>query len=228
MAATATRHRRSHTPPDGPTRADACRHGTYPWHAEPRQRGAARQEDVEHGDGAAATRPLSCSRGSAAAACEESACTPDVQARRSLTEPRPYGLSPPHEPRRFQDALEFAPLVLFGDRDAVEAAEAALRAERELLGWQVLRCFAEAPAQQVEAFQVGALGRHQSEHCDLAARHIAQRRETAGALVVVFEQDAVVLELREQPLGDRIVMALAMPLRHDVAGRRIDGAWIAL
>ena len=169
MAATAIQHRRSHTPSDGPTRADARRHGTYPWHAEPRQRGAARQEDVEHGDGAAATRPLSCSRRNAAAAREESACTPDVQARRSLTEPRPYGLSPPHQPRCFQDALEFAPLVLFGDRDAVEAAEAALRAERELFSRQVLRRLADAPAQEIEAFQVGALGRHQSEHRDLAA-----------------------------------------------------------
>src|SRR5580698_6310220 len=32
------------------------------------------------------------------------------------------------------------------------------------------------------------------------------------------------LQLREQLLGDAVIVPLAMPLRHDFAGRRIDGA----
>ena len=36
------------------------------------------------------------------------------------------------------------------------------------------------------------------------------------------------LQLREQPLGDAVIVTFAMPLRHDFAGRRIDRARVAL
>jgi len=55
---------------DGATRPHARRYGADPRHAEPRQRGAARQENVEHGNGAAPACPVPRSRRSSHSAAQ--------------------------------------------------------------------------------------------------------------------------------------------------------------
>src|SRR6516162_7092242 len=54
------------------------------------------------------------------------------------TEPLRAINSTPHGARGFENSLEFAPLLLFRDGNAVEAAESALRTERELICREIL------------------------------------------------------------------------------------------
>ena len=95
-------------------------------------------------------------------------------------------------------------------------------AERQIFGRII-----DPAAQFIDRLDVGALGRDEAEHGDLVLGHEAQRREAAGALAVVFEQQPVVPQPVEQPLGNGVVMAFAVPLRHHLAGRRVDGSRIA-
>src|SRR6185437_16440293 len=129
--------------------------------------------------------------------------------------------------RSRQDGLELAPLqILLQGRLAI-AAEAALRAERQLLQRQMAARLLDLAPQRLHRLDVGALGGDETEDGDRAGPDIAQRRETAGAVAVIFEQQPLVLQLGEEPLGDSVVMALAVPLRRELAGRRIDGAGTA-
>ncbi len=56
-------------------------------------------------------------------------------------------------------------------------------------------------------FERAALRADETQHDRLVRRDETQRRERAGALVVVLEQETVDLELAEQLLGDRVVAA---------------------
>src|SRR5262249_39830826 len=135
--------------------------------------------------------------------------------------------SVPHRARGLEDHLELAPLDVLAYRCRSHAAEAALRAERKLLERQIAARLVDPAAQQILRLDLRALGGDEAEHRDLALGDVAQRLEAAGAVAVVFEQQAVVIETAEQALGDRIIVALAVPLRCDLAGRRIDGAGAA-
>src|SRR4029077_3066560 len=76
MAAPAAGHRRNDPPSDGSARPHARRPGAAARHREPRQRGSARQERLEHDDGAAPARPLPhASRTAASAAAEGAGAT---------------------------------------------------------------------------------------------------------------------------------------------------------
>src|SRR6202044_2029239 len=67
--------------------------------------------------------------------------------------------STPDRARGLENSLELAPLIILRDGDVIEAAEAALRAQRQLFGRQVSGRLVDAPPQQVKRLQVGALGR---------------------------------------------------------------------
>ena len=67
------------------------------------------------------------------------------------------------------------------------------------------------------------LGGDQAEHDLLALGHEAQRLEAAGPLVVVLEEEAVDVELREQHLGHEVVAALGRPRRPEVAAAHVRG-----
>ena len=64
----------------------------------------------------------------------------------------------------------------------------------------------------------------EAEHHHLALGHEPQRLEAAGARGVVFEHETVVGELVEQPLGDGVVGALAVPHAALVAAAQMDAA----
>src|ERR1700684_1833787 len=84
MAAPATQHSESNSPPHGSTRSHPCGHGADPGNAKPRQRDPARKEGPEHGHGAAVARPFPRSGRPAASATQESAGLPSDQTHRSL------------------------------------------------------------------------------------------------------------------------------------------------
>src|SRR3984957_18653531 len=75
----------------------------------------------------------------------------------------------------------------------------------------------DAPHDLVLRFHGAVLGAHQTEHDHLAFRRKAQRREIAGAFVVIFEEKAVDLHFIEQDVGDRLVTALRDPGAFEIA-----------
>src|SRR5687767_14072837 len=143
------------------------------------------------------------------------ACARRPRARVAATLPpsrRCRTSSPPYLPGYLDHALELALLVVLADQVADRVgAEAALRAEGELLERQILCRLVDSLPQEIRAFQFRHLGAHQSQHHDLSLGHEAQRREAAGARAVVLEEKTLVRQLVEQSLRDRVVGSLAVP-----------------
>ena len=79
----------------------------------------------------------------------------------------------------------------------------------------------DAPLEVVLRFELVELGADQAQHDDLALRHVPQRREVAGARVVVFEEIAVDGEFVEQHLGHRLVAAFRRPRALEVAAAQV-------
>src|SRR3954452_7767415 len=124
---------------------------------------------------------------------------------------------PPALGRRLDDEAQLRPLLLLGDRVALDRrGEAALRRQAELVEIDVLRRRLDAPLELVLALELRALRRDEPEHDDLALRDEAQRLEPARALVVPLHEEPVDLELVEQRLGDEVVAALGDPRRAEV------------
>ena len=78
---------------------------------------------------------------------------------------------------------------------AVEAKPHCGR-QAELFERREFRRLVDAALEIVLVFQPARLGGDEAEHDHLALRHEAQRLEAAGALVVIFQEEAVDIELR--------------------------------
>ena len=63
----------------------------------------------------------------------------------------------------------------------------------------------------------------QTEHDNFSLRDESQRLESSGALVVVFEQEAIAIELVEDLVGDGVIAALGVPVAAIVAATQMDG-----
>src|SRR5262245_40418472 len=124
---------------------------------------------------------------------------------------------------RLQDALKLSPLLILGERDFRHPTEAALRTDCELINREVLARLVNSALEQVERFEIGCLCRDKPEDRDLAFRHVPKRLKAAGPLVIVFKQEPTMIDSLKYPLGYRVVVAFAMPLRHDLSGLRVDG-----
>src|SRR4051795_1697749 len=134
---------------------------------------------------------------------------------------RPRSVAPDLR-RRLDDQAQLRPLLLLGDRVALDRrGEPALRREAELVEIDVLRRLLDAALELVLRLELAALRRDQPEHDDLALRHEAQRLESARALVVPLHEEAVDGELAEQRLGDEVVAALGHPGRAEVAAAHV-------
>src|ERR1700730_17408545 len=79
-------------------------------------------------------------------------------------------ISAPHLARRLENTFELAPLVLLRNRNTIEAAKAALRAQRQLLGRQIFGRLVDTPPQQIKTLQIGPLGGDEAAHHDLLLR----------------------------------------------------------
>ena len=89
--------------------------------------------------------------------------------------------------------------------------KAALRAEGELIERENFAASSIRRLRSSTLLQFRHLGADEPEHHHLALGHEAQRLEAAGARRVVFEQEAIVRQFVEQPLGDGVVAAFAVP-----------------
>src|SRR3954465_6198458 len=130
----------------------------------------------------------------------------------------------PHLARGLDDERELGPLLVLGQRVALDGrGEAALAREAELLDIDVAAGLLDAALEVVLALEVAALGRHQAEDDLLARGHEAQRLEAPRAGVVVLEEEAVDGEVVEQRLGDVVVAALGHPRGLEVAAAQVHG-----
>src|SRR5215472_13265666 len=103
-------------------------------------------------------------------------------------------------------------LIIDRERPRADAGgKAALRAEAQLLEGQEFCGLIDAPLERVFRLELAPLGGDETQHDLLAFRHEAQRRKTAGTLIVVFEEIAVHVEAAEQHFADRIVAAARKP-----------------
>src|SRR6185295_2544726 len=92
----------------------------------------------------------------------------------------------------FDDALELAPLLILAQLVAVvRAREAALRRQAQVFQRHVARSLVDAPLQRFLRLERARLGGDEAEHDVLPLRQPAQRLEAAGALAVVFHEEAV-------------------------------------
>src|SRR6476661_6902503 len=121
-----------------------------------------------------------------------------------------------------QHELELAPLVVLADEVAADArGEAALRAEREPLDRHEGGRLLDAALDLVGRLHVAGLRGEEAEHDDRVVADEPQRLEPAGAIRVVLEHEAVVVQPAEDGLGDRVVRALAVPLTLAVAATQV-------
>src|SRR6185312_6036134 len=142
---------------------------------------------------------------------------------RSTQGARASSPSLPDAARRLDHDLELALLVVGADEIADDVrGEAALRADCQLLERDVPGRLVDALSQLVDLLDFRHLGGDEAEHDHLALGHEAQGGEAAGARRVIFEHEAVVRQLVEQPLGDGVVGALAVPHAALVAAAEMD------
>src|SRR3954451_22633857 len=99
--------------------------------------------------------------------------------------------------------------------------EPALRADSEAIERDVARGFVEASLQHGLILEKVRLGRNEAEHDRLALRNEAQRREVAGTLRIVFEEEEFDRELVEQFLGHGLVASFRVPLAGAIAAAKM-------
>src|SRR6516162_7776566 len=131
----------------------------------------------------------------------------------------------PHLVGELHDHRKFRPLLALGEDVAfLGGRKAALRRKAELLHWCKSGCFIDAAPDIVLLLQRSALGGDEAEHDDLVSfRQETQRLESAGALGVVFEEIAVVVDLSQQRLRHRLIAALGNPGRAEIAATDVGG-----
>src|SRR6266478_3696797 len=118
----------------------------------------------------------------------------------------------PHLARGLDHEAELGEFALLVHGVAADAAvKSALRAQGELLQRGVLARLVDAMLELVLRFELGALGRDQTEDGRLAPGQKTQRFKAAGARAVIFEKIAIHVDFVEDELGDRLVAAVRHP-----------------
>jgi hypothetical protein len=82
--------------------------------------------------------------------------------------------------------FKLLPLASFRDGDMVKASETALRADRELIQWKVLRSLVKPSLQQVRGLDILALCADQADDCYGFARDVLERAKSARTVIIVF------------------------------------------
>src|SRR5215472_10185736 len=98
----------------------------------------------------------------------------------------------PDRARRVDGQPQLRALLRLGERVAAGAAgEAALRANGEPLGGDILRRFLDAPLQAIDRFERRRFAADQPEHHALSLWDEAQRCKVPCSRRVIFEQEMV-------------------------------------
>src|ERR1700722_17553462 len=134
------------------------------------------------------------------------------------------GLCPaPHLFGNFDEPRQLDPLIGFAEVVAVRRRrKPALMAQCALLERHVFRGLLNAALDVVLGLGSGLLRAHEPEHDGRALRSKTQRGEIAGALVVIFQEEAVDLHLVEQDLRDWLVAALRDPSALEIPTTEMD------
>src|SRR6516225_8731227 len=128
----------------------------------------------------------------------------------------------PHLARGLDHEAELGEFALLVHGVAADAAgESALRAQGELLQRGVLACLVDATLELVLRFELGALGRDQTEDGRLAPGQKTQRFKAAGARAVILEKIAIHVDFVEDELGDRLVAAVRHPRAGEIAAAKM-------
>src|SRR5262249_21368215 len=128
----------------------------------------------------------------------------------------------PHLARGLDHEAELGELALLVHGVAADAAgKSALRAQDKLLQRSVLARLVDATLELVLRFELGALGRDQTEDGRLAPGQKTQRFEAAGARAVIFEKIAIHIDFVEDELGDRLVAAVRHPRAGEIAAAKM-------
>src|SRR5487761_1416759 len=126
--------------------------------------------------------------------------------------------SAPHLARHLDDEADLGHFVVERDLVALDGArEAALRREGELVQGRIARRLVDAALQLVLALEPADFGGDEAEHDDLALGQEAQRTKIARARIVIFEEEAVDVDLVEERFGDRVIAALGDPRALEIA-----------
>src|SRR5262245_47213047 len=129
---------------------------------------------------------------------------------------------PPHFARGLGHQPQLRFLISFGQQIALHRRrEPALRAYREPLQRHKSGSFLDAALQLALAFGFGLLRADQSEHYGAVFRHLGQRFETARALVIEFEQEAVEARLAKD-YSNRAVISPRVKLALIVAPAQVQ------
>src|SRR5208337_1100589 len=124
----------------------------------------------------------------------------------------------PYIVRYFHDQSQLGFFILDRQRiSAYCAGEAALRRDSEIFEWHELRRLVDAPLHRVFGFQSRRLRADETQTHELLLWHQSQRRKVTGARRIVFEEEAVHLEVVEQTIGDCLVAACRHPSPAQIA-----------
>src|SRR5262245_16780928 len=122
----------------------------------------------------------------------------------------------------FDDPRKLRPLLVFRKEIALlRRREAALRREAQLLEIDLLRRRIDPALQLVLALERAALRRHETERDAFTFRQRTQWLEAARALVVVFHEVAVDVDLVEEHFLDGLVTAGTHVRRLEVAAAKM-------
>src|SRR5215469_79329 len=133
------------------------------------------------------------------------------------------GRSAPDFARYLRHKLKLRPLIVFGDEVSFHrGSKAALRADCKLLQWNDFGGLVDAAEEILFTLKRGALGAYQPEDDGFPLGNKAQRLKAAGAVVVVFKQEAIDFELVEEALGDGVVASFRVPVAAVVPSAKMD------
>src|SRR5215475_5854197 len=129
---------------------------------------------------------------------------------------------PPHFARGLGHQPQLSFLIRLGQQIAFHRRrEPALRAYREPLQRHISGGLLDASLQLALAFEFGLLRADQSERYGAVFRHLGQRFETARALVIEFEQEAVEARLAKD-FRNRAVISPRVKLALIVAPAQVQ------
>src|SRR5581483_6487975 len=120
-----------------------------------------------------------------------------------------YSVLSPDRSRRLKHDFQLAPLIILGEEVSGQAGgKAALRTDCDLIERDEAPRLIDSSREVAGRFQVGELRADQTENDRRAFGNEAQRFEATGAIRIILQQDALMAQTGQEPLRNRIIVAL--------------------